>query len=164
MLERGANEHCACGAGYAVADWNSWSPGFPNATERGHVPGRERRLFESAGPGTGGVRPIVRFAARGFWNGVILKLSRKGWEPSREFGYFISSTRAKTTSAITNRQSTAIIIATRVQDDLSPNALTSFALARPAGRSQRPADRRSDLPDRSFATASHSRKRSAIIL
>ncbi len=56
----------------------------------------------------------------------------------------------------------AIVIRTRIQDDLSPNALTSFALARPAGRSQGPADRRSDLPDRSSAAASNTRKESAI--
>jgi hypothetical protein len=62
-------------------------------------------------------------------------LSRKGEESSREFGCLISSARAKITSAVTNRQSMAIVIATRIQVVLSPNALTSFALARPAGRS-----------------------------
>ena len=36
---------------------------------------------------------------------------------------------------MTNRQSMAIVTATRIQDDFSSNALTSFALARPAGRS-----------------------------
>jgi hypothetical protein len=63
--------------------------------------------------------------------------------PFREFGYLISSARTRITSASTNRQSTAIVIATRVQDDFSSNVLTSFTLARPAGRSS---DLRTDGP------------------
>jgi hypothetical protein len=39
----------------------------------------------------------------------------------------------------------AMVIATRIQDDLSSIVLTSFALARPAGRSERLADRQPDL-------------------
>jgi hypothetical protein len=38
--------------------------------------------------------------------------------PFREFGYFSSSAKARITSAITNRQSMAIVTATRIQDDL----------------------------------------------
>jgi hypothetical protein len=97
------------------------------------------RLYESFyvngyGLGMAGVRPVVRFPVRDF--GTELYLNCPGRvRPSRGFGYLISSARAKTTSAITNRQSTATVTATRVQDDLSPNALTSFVLARPAGRS-----------------------------
>jgi hypothetical protein len=80
---------------------------------------------------------------------------------SREFGHFRSSTRTRSTSATTNRQSMAIVIKTRIQDDFSSNRLTSFALARPAGRSLRPADRRLNLSSRSFRRRSHARKRSA---
>jgi hypothetical protein len=50
-------------------------------------------------------------------------------------GYFSSSAKARITIAVTNRQSMAIVIRTRIQDDFSSNRLTSFALARPAGRS-----------------------------
>jgi hypothetical protein len=60
----------------------------------------------------------------------------EGVGSSREFCYLVrSSVRTRITSAVTNRQSMAIVIRTRIQDDFSPNALTSFALARPAGRS-----------------------------
>ena len=41
--------------------------------------------------------------------------------PFREFGYLTSSARTRITSAITNRQSMAIVIKTRIQDDFSSN-------------------------------------------
>lgn len=85
--------------------------------------------------------------------------------PSREFGYLLrSSARTRIAIAVMNRQSMAMVTITRIQDDFSSNALTSFALARPAGRSERPADPRSDLPDRSSAAASHTRKEGRISL
>ena len=40
---------------------------------------------------------------------------------SRVFGFLTSSARTRITSAITNRQSMAIVIATRIQDDFSSN-------------------------------------------
>jgi hypothetical protein len=41
--------------------------------------------------------------------------------PSRVFGYLNSSARTRITSAVTNRQSMAMVIATRIQDDFSSN-------------------------------------------
>jgi len=68
--------------------------------------------------------------------------------PPGRFGYLRSSARTRITSAVTNRQSMAIVINTRIQDDFSSIALTSYdhptdedlsagtpVLARPAGRS-----------------------------
>ncbi len=46
--------------------------------------------------------------------------------PSRVFGYLRSSAKTRITRAITNRQSMAMEMATRVQDDFSSNVLTSY--------------------------------------
>jgi len=83
---------------------------------------------------------------------------------SREFGYLISSARTRITSAITNRQSTAIVIATLIQDDFSSNRphLLCVGTARrslstacgPTAQSSEPI----------FHRRSHTRKRSSISL
>ena len=52
---------------------------------------------------------------------AILCLVPEGCGPSWEFGYLISSARTRMTRAATNRQSMAMVIATRIQDDLSSN-------------------------------------------
>jgi len=57
-----------------------------------------------------------------------------------------------------------MVIATRIQDDFSSNALTSFALARPAGRSR---GLRTDGPifrTDLFRYRSHTRKEGGLIL
>jgi hypothetical protein len=64
---------------------------------------------------------------------TVLNPGRGG--TSREFGYRNSSAKARITRAVTNRQSTAIVMTIRIQDDFSSTRLTSFALTRPAGRS-----------------------------
>ncbi len=94
---------------------------------------------------------ILRFLRN--WHFAILCLIPEGVGPPGRFGYLVSSARTRITSAIMKRQSMAIVIVTRIQDDFSSNHLTSFVLARPAGRSRRPADRRPDLPGRSSTAA-----------
>src|SRR5580704_8756237 len=49
-----------------------------------------------------------------------------GCDPPERLCYFSSSTSTRTTSATTNRQSTAIVISTRIQDDFSSMASPPF--------------------------------------
>jgi hypothetical protein len=57
-----------------------------------------------------------------------------------------------------------IVTTARILDGFWAIRLHLLALARPAGRCTRPADRRSNLPDRSSAAASHTRKEGRISL
>jgi len=91
---------------------------------------------------------------------AILAVSRKG-VALREFGYLSSSARTRITSAVTNRQSMAMVIATRIQDDFSSNRPHLLRVSTARSRLRRPADRRPNLPGRFFRRRSHTRKRSA---
>jgi hypothetical protein len=63
-------------------------------------------------------RPSGLPSHRGF---AILSSVPEGYGSFREFGYLSSSARTRIASAVTNRQSMAIVIATRIQDDFSSN-------------------------------------------
>ena len=99
--------------------------------------------------------PLIRFSLHqkhrvplATRNRAILISTQQGWISLPGVGYYFSSSaRTKKTTASTNRQSMAIVMANRIQDDFSSNALTSYdhptdedlsagtpVRARPAGR------------------------------
>jgi hypothetical protein len=83
---------------------------------------------------------------------------------SREFGYLISTARTRITSAVTNRQSTATVIATRIQDDFlsnRPHLLCAGTARRSVSTACGPTAHSSEPI---FHRRSHTRKRSSISL
>lgn len=72
---------------------------------------------------------------RGTENSRFAKLRLpEGCNPSGRLCYLSSSRSTRSTSAITNRQSTATVMITRIQDDFSSKGLTSLASERLADR------------------------------
>ena len=92
--------------------------------------GGHHRSPKASGAPSAGTEGIPRCHPCELWKGTSLQVQfllysmcpgRGGYLSSRVFGYLISSARTRITSAVTNRQSTAIVIATRIQDDLLSN-------------------------------------------
>jgi len=108
----------------------------------------------------GSRQPVATVAAQVVFCYTVASPGRV-W-PSREFGYLISSARTRITSATTNRQSMAIVMATRIQDDFSSNRPHLLCVGTARRSFSRPADRRPALPGRSSTAAAPTRANEAL--